>query len=253
MLKNKPRGERKNEKTDVLKFAPSSYEYIVLHAIFQKSRGRNPSATLPWILNPRKALAYANQYAYFPEGDSYLNAGIPEDYVCAVCGATHCKLWREYQTFQPKILCAKCAATDQNKCIDDIDDQGKHTEERLGTRSDQIGWHVPAVPLENEKGYWGYTSVPQPGCEWWRKLPTFTTPKEKWRLEGYDTFDSSPYHIDGEYNDEEAAKNAANNRLASLEKSQPSSSSGGQGTFGIQDQVFIVRPDGSKFRYFASK
>jgi len=40
------------------------------------------------------------------------------------------------------------------------------------TRTDQIGWRVPAVPTEDGKSYWGYTSVPQPGCDWWSNLPT---------------------------------------------------------------------------------
>jgi hypothetical protein len=39
-------------------------------------------------------------------------------------------------------------------------------------RTDQIGWRVPAVPTEDGKSYWGYTSVPQPGCDWWESLPT---------------------------------------------------------------------------------
>jgi hypothetical protein len=39
-------------------------------------------------------------------------------------------------------------------------------------RSDQIGWYVPAIPDMEGVGYWGYTSVPQAGIDWWRKLPT---------------------------------------------------------------------------------
>ncbi|HOI96943.1 MAG TPA: hypothetical protein PLA19_00355 [Candidatus Pacearchaeota archaeon] len=37
---------------------------------------------------------------------------------------------------------------------------------------DQIGWLIPAVPAEGNDTYWGYTSVPQAGCNWWDKLPT---------------------------------------------------------------------------------
>jgi hypothetical protein len=72
----------------------------------------------------------------------------------------------------------------------------------------------------------------------------------KWSLEGYDTFEGGSdgfYPLDGKYDDELAAQAAARSRMAELEKTQPSSSSGGQG--GIQDQVFIVRPDGSKYRF----
>jgi hypothetical protein len=73
---------------------------------------------------------------------------------------------------------------------------------------------------------------------------------KKWSLEGYDTFEGGPddyYPLEGEYDDESAAQAAARNRLAELEKTQPSSSSGGQS--GIQDRVFIVRPDGRKYRF----
>lgn len=69
----------------------------------------------------------------------------------------------------------------------------------------------------------------------------------KWRLEGYDTFDSEYYSLEGEYDDEAGAILAAKARLARLEISQPSSTSGGQA--GIQDRVYIVSPDGSRRRY----
>ena len=42
-------------------------------------------------------------------------------------------------------------------------------------RTNQIGWRVPAVPTEDGETYWGYTSVPQPGCDWWSNLPTATS------------------------------------------------------------------------------
>lgn len=94
----------------------------------------------------------------------------PDEYVCGNCGATECKLWREYQTFHPALRCAICAAKAQEKNIDDIDAEGKYSTE-LG-KIDQIGWYVPAVPDEEDLGYWGYTSVPQAGVNWWRRLPT---------------------------------------------------------------------------------
>ncbi len=70
-----------------------------------------------------------------------------------------------------------------------------------------------------------------------------------WTLEGYDTFDSSSYPLEGSYLTELDAKRAAQERLAALEAAQPSESSGGQDEHGIQDQVFIVCPDGSKYRF----
>ncbi len=74
----------------------------------------------------------------------------------------------------------------------------------------------------------------------------------KWWLEGYDTFEGGPdafYPLGGEYDLEVAAIKAARAALRELEKTQPSSSSGGQDTFGIQDRVYIVSPDGKRTRF----
>lgn len=70
-----------------------------------------------------------------------------------------------------------------------------------------------------------------------------------WLIEGYDTFDGQPYPLQGAYDCRLNAERAADARLRELEKSQPTSNSGGQGELSIQDQVFVVRPDGSKYRY----
>ena len=73
----------------------------------------------------------------------------------------------------------------------------------------------------------------------------------KWKLKGYDTFEEGPdafYPLDGEFDTEEGAKQEAGNRLKELEASQPSSSSGGQA--GIQDQIYVIRPDGTSYRFF---
>jgi hypothetical protein len=84
-----------------------------------------------------------------------------------------------------------------------------------------------------------------------------------WHLEGYDAFDGE-YHALGaplapdddklrdgvrpSYESYDEAMADARKRLAYLEKTQPSSWSGGQGFFGIQDQVFIVHPGGRRER-----
>lgn len=78
----------------------------------------------------------------------------------------------------------------------------------------------------------------------------------KWHIEGYDTFEGGPdafYSLPGDFNTVCEAENAAKERLEELEKTQPSKSSGGQGMNGIQDRVYVVRPDGSKYRYFQQK
>ena len=77
-------------------------------------------------------------------------------------------------------------------------------------------------------------------CEWMKEL------HNGWRLEGYDTFSTEWYDLEGYYPTEGSAIEAAKARLEELETTQPSASSGGQD--GIQDQVFVIRPDGTRFR-----
>jgi len=99
-------------------------------------------------------------------------------YVCDDCGASGCKLWREYQTFlnHQHLRCAPCAAANQQKPIDDIDAEGFRTLSEYSwgqdERSDQIGWLVPAVTTAEGDTFWGYTSVPPDRVTWWRELPT---------------------------------------------------------------------------------
>ena len=91
---------------------------------------------------------------------------------CAVCGVQGCKLWREYQTFSPRILCAVHAAADQEKDISTLDDDGRRVSDvHPRFRTDQIGWYVPCVPADDD-GFWGYTSVPDAAIEKWRTLPS---------------------------------------------------------------------------------
>lgn len=105
----------------------------------------------------------------------YSKPETPPSYRCGACGATNCKLWREYQTFlnHQTLRCADCAAKSQGKDISDIDEHGTHTLKDMGNmRSDQIGWYIPAVPIDSNDTFWGYTSVPPEGVEWWSRLPT---------------------------------------------------------------------------------
>jgi hypothetical protein len=71
-----------------------------------------------------------------------------------------------------------------------------------------------------------------------------------WRLAGYDAFSCEDYPLEGTYDDEPAALRAAGERLAYLERTQPSAHSGGQGITGIQDRVYVVCPDGTRYRVF---
>lgn len=90
----------------------------------------------------------------------YSDAGTPEGYVCGECGATGVRLYREYQTFldHQTLRCRSCACKSQG-------------EEPPDPREHQIGWLVGAVPTEDGRTYWGYTSVPPEGVAWWDALP----------------------------------------------------------------------------------
>lgn len=100
---------------------------------------------------------------------NYLNNYCPPDYRCGRCGAAKVKLWRDGGSFfSITLMCATCACITQGKNVD-VDSDGMN-KGKYG-RSDQIGWFVPAVPTEDERGYWGYTSVPEQACVWWKKLP----------------------------------------------------------------------------------
>lgn len=72
---------------------------------------------------------------------------------------------------------------------------------------------------------------------------------EIWELGGYDTFAGESYHLAGPFFSEKAATRAAKKELKKLEKMQLSRYSGGQQPGGIQDHIYIVRPDGSSYRY----
>lgn len=42
--------------------------------------------------------------------------------------------------------------------------------------TDSIGFRLPAIPDEEGVGYWGYSSVPQVGVNWWKRLPLRVQP-----------------------------------------------------------------------------
>jgi hypothetical protein len=71
----------------------------------------------------------------------------------------------------------------------------------------------------------------------------------RWKLQGYDVFSDEYYHLPARHWTEALARKAARRYLRSLERMQPSASSGGQKKLGMQDRVFIVRPDGTAYRY----
>lgn len=108
---------------------------------------------------------------------TYASGDIPKTYRCGGCGAKGVKLWREYNTFldHQTLRCYKCAGKNQKTLnVLQIDSDGKIPWFYRGTpmgRTDQIGSLIPAVPTEDNDTFWGYTSVPEGGCHWWRSLP----------------------------------------------------------------------------------
>lgn len=111
---------------------------------------------------------------------TYVSGETPETYKCQVCGAKRVKLWRKYQTFvqDNTLICASCLSRMQKKDgfvpIFRDTKHGARWTKPAGSclqESDSIGNFVPAVPTEENDTFWGYTSVPQAGCQWWNQLP----------------------------------------------------------------------------------
>lgn len=107
------------------------------------------------------------------EAFAYASGTVPADYKCGTCGATGCKLWREYSTFldHQTLECCDCAGKSQSKDVSHIASDGSISHEFAG-QVYSIGWRVLAVPTEDGDTYWGYTSIPESGLVWWRALPT---------------------------------------------------------------------------------
>jgi hypothetical protein len=73
-----------------------------------------------------------------------------------------------------------------------------------------------------------------------------------WAVDGYDTFEGGPdayYRVKDGLESEDEALMVAAGYMQDLERRQPTEPSGGQGPMGIQDQVFVVRPDGTRYRF----
>lgn len=79
--------------------------------------------------------------------------------------------------------------------------------------------------------------------------------KETWSVEGYDTFEGGPdayYTVKDGLGSEADALIVAANYMTELQRRQPTATSGGQGPYGLQDRVFIVRPNGSRYQFYLS-
>lgn len=93
----------------------------------------------------------------------YKKGTVPKGYKCDKCGVFGVRLYRRYQTWLEgqMLRCRSCALKSQSQ--PQPDSESEHS----------IGWLVAAVPTEDGTTYWGYTSVPQEGVEWWDRLPKY--------------------------------------------------------------------------------
>ena len=94
---------------------------------------------------------------------------VPFGYMCSMCGKTGVRLWREYNTYfeLQSLYCKKCAKRNQRRTLN----AAWYKKLCVDMKTDKIGNLVPAVPTEDGKTFWGYTSVPEDGCVWWNSLP----------------------------------------------------------------------------------
>lgn len=111
----------------------------------------------------------------------YSTSSVPDDYKCHSCSIVGCKLWRESGFLPVKLECVDCAIKSQKdpkSCTSfseknypiEVQEHGSYIDE-YGMSCDQIGWLLPAVPTPDNESFWGYTSVPEDGVIWWKKLP----------------------------------------------------------------------------------
>ncbi|HZE99528.1 MAG TPA: hypothetical protein VE981_21160 [Planctomycetota bacterium] len=70
---------------------------------------------------------------------------------------------------------------------------------------------------------------------------------KSWALIGFDTLANEWYEVSFFEREAEAAR-AGLMQLQEIEKTQPTVTSGGQADYGIQDRVYIQRPDGTRYR-----
>lgn len=97
---------------------------------------------------------------------AYSDGNTPDGYVCDECGATGVRLYREYNTFleHQHLTCRTCTLLSEGE-----DSLVFLKEHNLPEHN--IGSLVAAVPTEDGRTFWGYTSVPPEGVDWWDNLP----------------------------------------------------------------------------------
>ena len=105
---------------------------------------------------------------------TYASGETPETYKCQICGQVHVKLWRKGHTFlrHQTLVCASCLSRMhiEGRFVPKVIN-GHWLRKDGRCNSDQLGIYLPAVPTEENDSFWGYTSVPKAGCDWWHQLP----------------------------------------------------------------------------------
>lgn len=95
---------------------------------------------------------------------------IPDFYRCVTCGVRNCKLWRRRRG-EANLGCADCVGRQQQASIETLEESGMLIN-RNGRLTDQIGLYIPAIPINDESGfYWEYGDVPEDARDWWEQLP----------------------------------------------------------------------------------
>jgi hypothetical protein len=93
----------------------------------------------------------------------------PSGYRCLVCNAHGVRLWREYNCIASAITlrCFDCAILKAGGTAKPYSfEKGQH----YTPDDSEISGLVAAIPTAEGDTFWGYSSVPDEGCVWWRSL-----------------------------------------------------------------------------------
>ena len=96
---------------------------------------------------------------------------IPDYYRCYECEARDCKMWRQLRGQDGvKPYCANCACRSQNIDIATLDAKGL-VDGWNGIRTTQIGLYLPAIPMNDESGFYHERgAAPEAAIQWWTQL-----------------------------------------------------------------------------------
>lgn len=101
---------------------------------------------------------------------SYAAIGTPDGYACVRCSASGVRLYREYNTFldHQVLWCRACVVAETGGAHYGGDPRYSSPKEHQLGQSRTL---VAAVPTEDGETFWGFSSVPQAGVDWWDRLP----------------------------------------------------------------------------------